>query len=526
MSTPLWITATPPASHGELHIGHLAGPYVAADVLSRFLRADGQPVLFSTGTADHADSVEVRALRGGRKPEEVAEGYRAAITADWLRSGVEFDHIVRPRHDRGYQRWQQNIFLELFGRDAIVARTRLQPYCTSCERWLYGAFVVGSCSSCGARADGSLCHACARPTDADLIDPVCALCGSQGRPRRCRRLYLPLEPMRDALAEHWASTALPPRLTALCRGLLDDGLPDVCVGHPGDWGVPVPIDDFGGHRIDACFESVVMQLFGYGQGEEPLPDRAIHFCGFEHSFCHAVLLPAILIARGMKLPQEIYVNETYRVDTDRAGASDGGPGVWALDLLTEFGSDTLRRHVLQLRPLGRSTGFHRDELHRTRQVLEATWNSWLSRLFAAAREDCRGLVPDAEPGGTGWEALRRRLYRAAEDLREAYGPDAFDPRRAVAVLDEVVNCAADFGYVNVFERDKPREERGHLPAMAAQLAVASALTSWAWPVMPEGAARLAAALRMKAGCPVLPEALNPPAPGTRLEPPSGPVFGF
>src|SRR4051812_27102823 len=74
MSPPLWITATPPASHGELHIGHLAGPYVAADVLSRHLRADGRPVLFSTGTADHTDSVELRAVRGGRKPEEVAEG--------------------------------------------------------------------------------------------------------------------------------------------------------------------------------------------------------------------------------------------------------------------------------------------------------------------------------------------------------------------------------------------------------------------------------------------------------------------
>src|SRR4051812_19065541 len=105
MSTPLWITATPPTSHGELHIGHLAGPYVAADVLSRHLRADGQPVLFSTGIADHADLVRVRALRGGRKPEEVAEGYGVAIAADWLRAKVAFDQIVRPRQDRGYRRW-------------------------------------------------------------------------------------------------------------------------------------------------------------------------------------------------------------------------------------------------------------------------------------------------------------------------------------------------------------------------------------------------------------------------------------
>ncbi|MET9528933.1 class I tRNA ligase family protein [Streptomyces coeruleorubidus] len=526
MSTPLWITATPPDSDGELHIGHLAGPYVAADVLSRHLRADGQSVLFTTGTADHADSVEIRALRGGRKPEEVAEGFRTAITADWLRSGVEFDHIVQPRRDRGYQRWLQDLLSDLYAQDVIAPRTRLLPYCEGCERWLYGAHVTGVCPHCGTRGDGGLCHTCARPNDGELVDPVCSLCGSSGRPRRCRRLYLPLEPLREQLADYWSSAGLPPRLAVLCESLIEDGLPDVAVGHPGDWGVPIPVDGFSGHRIDACFEAAAMHLFGYGYDKRPLPERAIHFCGFGHSFCHVVLLPAILVARGVKLPQEIHVNETYRIDIEDARGPDGKPMVWALDLLTEFGSDTLRRHVLQARPLGRRTDFRRDELDRTRQILDGTWNSWLNRLFAAVREECAGRVPDAEPGGDGWEALQRRLHRAAEDVREAYGPEAFDPRRAVAVLDEVVSCTTDFGYVNVFERRRPSGTGRHLRPIMAQLAVASALTSWAWPVMPEGAARLAQALRLTPGGPVVPEALVPPAPGTRLAPPSGPVFGF
>ncbi|MET9871232.1 class I tRNA ligase family protein, partial [Streptomyces sp. NPDC006386] len=278
--------------------------------------------------------------------------------------------------------------------------------------------------------------------------------------------------------------------------------------------------------VTARWPPAAMHLFGYGYDKKPLPERTIHFCGFGHSFCHVVLLPAILVARGVKLPQEIYVNETYRIDVEDARGPDGKPMVWALDLLTEFGSDTLRRHVLQARPLGRRTDFRRDELDRTRQMLDGTWNSWLTRLFAAVREECAGRVPDAEPGGDGWEALRRRLHRAAEDVREAYGPEAFDPRRAVAILDEVVRCATDFGYVNVFERRRPSGTGRYLAPLMAQLAVASALTSWAWPVMPEGAGRLAQALRQSPGGPVVPEALVPPAPGTRLAPPSGPVFGF
>ncbi|MEW2625320.1 class I tRNA ligase family protein [Streptomyces sp. NPDC048106] len=523
MSSPLWITATPLASDGELHIGHLAGPYVAADVLSRSLRADGHCVLFTSGTADHAESVELRALRGGRKPQEVAEGFRTAITADWLRAGVRLDRVVRPERDRGYRRWLQELFLDLYAQGVIVPRTRPAYYCEPCRQWLHGAYVTGACGHCGARAGGGLCQECARPNDGELVDPACARCGAPGRPRRCRRLYLPLEPMRELLADHWRSAGLPPRLAVLCESLLEDGLPDVPVGQPGEWGVPVPVDGFDGHRVDSCFESAAMHLFGYGHDQQPLPERALHFCGFGHAFSHVVLLPAMLVALGLKLPQEFRVNETSGTG---AGEQDGAPALWALDLLTDFGADTVRRHVLTARPQDPGGTVGRADLERTRALLDGTWNNWLSRLFAAVREDSAGRVPDAEPGGEGWAALRHRLHRAAEDLREAYAPEAYDPRRVVAVLDEVVCCAADFGHVNAFERHRPSGAGHHLPALAAQLAVASALTSWAWPVMPEGAARLAQALDVSPGGPVTPEALVPLSPGTRLAPPSGPVFGF
>ncbi|MGW0392135.1 class I tRNA ligase family protein [Streptomyces sp. NPDC003042] len=525
MSTPFWITATPPATHGELHIGHLAGPYVAADVLSRYLRAEGEPVLFSAGTADHASSVHLRALRAGRKPEEVSEGYRAAITTDGLRSGIEFDHVVRPRQDRGYDRWVADLFRTLHAEGVIAARTRLLPYCEPCDRWLHGAHVTGSCPHCGVASEGGMCHECARPNDGgDLVAPRCALCTAPAVLRRCRRLYIPLEPFRETLADYWTATGLPPRLAALCESLVEDGLPDIAVSHPAEWGLPVPVDGFPEHRIDGCFEAAAMHLFGYGD-DRPLPERSLHFCGFGHAFCHAVLLPVLLLSRGIKLPQDFCVNESYVIE-DRAIVSGSDHQVWALDLLTEYGSDTLRRHVLQARPLGRRTVFHADRLGAARTELDESWNSWLSRLFAAVRAQSAGLAPAALPGGTGWDVLERRLRRAVEDLREAYGPDAFDPRRSVALLDEVVRLVSDFGHVNTHEACRPTADCGHLPALSAQLAVASALSAWARPVMPEGADRLAAALKAAPGRPVTDAALAPPPPGTRLAPPTGPIFGF
>ncbi|MBA0053164.1 methionine--tRNA ligase [Streptomyces sp. AJS327] len=526
MNTPLWITATPPVPDGELHAGHLTGPYVAADVLSRFLRADGRTVLFTSGTADHSTSVAERALRTGRDAAQVAEGFRESITSDWLRAGVRFDRIVAPRARGGYDRWLRGLLERLHGEGVLVPRTRRLPYCDGCERWLFGARVRGGCPYCGARSAGGACRACARPNDCgDLLAPECGHCGATARIRRCRRLYLPLEPFREALIDYWRASALPPRLTALCQLLADEGLPDVAVAHPGDWGVTLDMEGFAEHRVDTCFESAAMHLYGYGYDRVPLPERTVHFCGFGHSFCHAVLLPAILITQGVKLPQEFFVNETLR------SGSDGGQGrdwrdAWALDLLTEYGSDTLRRHSLEARPTGPGAVFSRERLEQTRGVLHGTWNGWLTGLFGRLTSRCGGIVPNVPPGGAGWDTQLRRLRHTCEELREAYTPEGFDPRRAVALLDEVVCSIADFGNLNA-----PRSESGeggeeHLTALAAELGVCSALTAWAYPVMPEGAQRLAAVLGIEPGRPVTAEAIAVPAPGTRVTPPSGPVFGF
>ncbi|MFJ9029458.1 class I tRNA ligase family protein [Streptomyces sp. NPDC102274] len=520
MSTPLWITATPPVPSSELEIGQLAGPYVAADVLARFLRADGQAVLFTTGTADHTAAVQSRALRTCRDPAEVADGYRAAITADWQHSRIEFDRIVHPRRDRGYARWTQEMFTRLYAEGVIAPRARTVPYCEPCARWLHGALVTGACPRCGAGGVGGMCGECALPKDGGtLVDPCCARCGSAAVGRRCRTPHLLLEPFRDALAEYWAASELPPRLAALCESLVEDGLPDIAVGHPGDWGIPVPVDGFAGQRVDACFEAAAMHLFGSGYDRRPLPERTVHFGAFEHTFCHAVLLPAILLAQGVKLPQEFCVTETY-------GTPDGGKAAWALDLLVEYGSDALRRHVLQARPTGRRVDFRVGELAATRLALDSTWNGWLDRLFTAVREENGGRMPDTAPDGAGWEAQLRRVKYALAELRDAYGAGAFDPRRAVAVLDEIVESTAAFGHVNAHQRARPSARGRHLPSLAAQLSVAAALSAWARPVMPEGSDRLAAALGIEPGRPVTLDALTPPVPGTRLSPVRGPVFGF
>ncbi|WBP85079.1 class I tRNA ligase family protein [Kitasatospora cathayae] len=524
-TTPIWITATPPTADGELHLGHLAGPYVAADVLRRFLRSDGRPARL-TGAIDQFDTaVQLCALVQGRKAEEVADGYAESITVDWQRAGVEFDDLPQPLGEAGYRLHVQDLLAKLHADGVVVARSRLLPYCQPCDRWLHGVLVTGGCPYCGAPARGNVCQSCARPNDCgDLLDPACVLCGTPAQLRQCRRLYLPLEAHRDRLLEFWAVTPMPPRLSVLCEQLTRDGLAELAVSHPADWGIEVTVPEFEDQRIDSRFEHAAAHVLAAHRTTEP-PVGSLQFFGYDHAHLQVVVLPALLGCLGLPAPTGYRVNDFYHYQ-GRKMSTGQRHAVWALDALTDAGSDALRRHVLSGRPLGRPADFVPEELDHARQFLDDTWNPWLTRLFAALREDCHGLVPEARAGGTGWVYLHDRLSGTVAELRTAYDIETFDPRRAIALLDEAVRLVTDFQLVNAYERDRVGGRECYRAALAAQLAVARALAAWAWPAMPEGAARLARALGDRPGGPVAPDALEPPRPGTRLAPPTGPVFGF
>ncbi|RFU36349.1 methionine--tRNA ligase [Actinomadura logoneensis] len=523
MNGDFWLTATPPTPNGDLHVGHLAGPYVAVDVLRRFLVADGEQVLMTTGMDDHQSYVQVRGRLTDRTAVQVADSYGDRIETAWNTAGIGFDRVIRPRTSPGYTTFVQSFFKDLYDQGAIVPRTRPLPYCRTCDKWAYEAYVVGSCPHCGQRSNGNACEPCGRPNDcADLGDPRCVVCGSETVLRDQTRLYLPLAPHTGRLSRYWANTPMPPHLRALCEAMLADGLPEIAVSHPADWGVPVTVPGFTDQRIYVWFEMGP----GYLWQADPAKGRPEHgpvqFFGFDNGYFHAVLFPALFMAWGVDeaLPRSFVVNEFYRLDGEKFSTSRQH-AVWALDALGEHGSDTLRFHVLRDRPNGRQTSLNPGDLDRTARHLDDVWNGWLRRLVAAVQRECESVVPQDEPGGVGWERFRARLERTVTELREAYSPEGFDPRRAADLLDEVVRCALDFSHVHEHEPDPAARRR----AIAGQLAAASALSAWAAPALPLGAARLADLLGVEPARRVDAAVLAAPRPGTKVAEPDGPVFG-
>jgi methionyl-tRNA synthetase len=523
VTVPVWLTATPPTPNGDLHLGHMAGPYVAVDMLRRYLLAEGFPVSMTTGMDDNQSYVPAQGLRDGLTGEEVADRYGARIAAAWTAARVEFDRIVEPRRTPGYLEFVQGFFTKLHDTGAIQPRTRPLPFCTRCEMWLYEAFVVGACPHCDESSNGNACEACGRPNDcADLGDPRCRRCDRPAELREQTRLYLPLAPFAERLAAFWSGVAMPPHLRALCTRMAEDGLPEIAVSHPSDWGVPVPVLGFETQRIYVWFEMAPGYLLEYDPETARPGCGPVQFFGFDNGYFHAILFPALFMAWDpqLPLPTAFVVNEFYRLEGVKFSTSRRH-AVWARDALAESGADALRLHASRDRPNGRQTSFAYGDLARAREHLHREWNGWLRELVNAVVAETGGTVVDETPAGDAWELLRGRLTRTLDELREAYSLAGFDPRRAVGLLDEVVRCARDFGCVHRYETDR----RAYRAGLAGQLAAARALAAWAAPALPVGATRLAALLGVPPGGRIDATALAPPPPGTRLVDTVDPVFG-
>lgn len=158
MKTDTWlVTATPPTPSGDLHLGHLCGPYLAADVFTRHLRQSGANVKTITGIDDHQSYTKALAIRDQDTAENTAQWFGDRIIEAWNNAHVKFDSITRPQRDTNHRSLAQAIFLELFEQGDIVAREKPLPYCTGCNRWAYEAYVKGECPHCGAQSCGNVC---------------------------------------------------------------------------------------------------------------------------------------------------------------------------------------------------------------------------------------------------------------------------------------------------------------------------------------------------------------------------------
>jgi methionyl-tRNA synthetase len=408
------VTATAPTPNGPLHVGHLAGPFIAADVAARAARARGTRTLAVSGLDPHQNYVRAKAASQGRDVTAMLDEYEGLVRDALCAARIGYDIFTDPRVDRDYQVRVGRTLGELEARGAVRTEPATLTRCGRCETTLHHAYVSGDCPRCGLASSGGTCEACGAFTTAENLGHLrCARCGGAPESFTVVIPLLRLESYRAELTEAWSGAVMPTRVRSLIGYYLARGLPDVPLAYPTDWGVPVA----AGQRVDVWVEMGLGLLSGIARRISPEADgldgyvtawRRVserwHFLGIDNAFYFAILFPCLFAAAGLE-PDGfggLVVNEFYLLDGLKFSTSRGH-AVWAHEFLADEDPAMVRMYLCWDRPDRFESVFTRDAYAEFRDWMTAALKfggTLPPRLTAAeARRACQALEFSAfDPG--------------------------------------------------------------------------------------------------------------------------------
>lgn len=495
MTQRFLITCAPPNPNGDLHLGHLSGPFLGADVLRRYLTARGRPVTYVAYTDDHSIYVPRRGTELGLAARPTAHHYTRRIEQTLALADLLPDFYGHPHRDPAHDRFVQDHFLELWKNEVIVERELLTPYCVSCDHFLYEAYLRGSCRFCQAPSDGTYCEECGYPQDPEgLLDARCITCGSAPQDRPSRRLIVPLAPYAERLAALYANSPWRQRVLDFVTGLLEHGLPDVPISRQADYGIPVPLDGWQGHILDTWFSGV----FGYiaaTAGHSAAvgdPDRwrdlwqdpdtvLVNFIGFDCSFSHAVLWPALLLGLGDHItPRHVISNEFYSLEGQKFSTSRGH-AIWGSEFLREADPDAIRLYLALTNPEEEKSDFQLAEFDRAvGDVLAGRLEEWTGSLFSLLAGEAASTVPQADRAD--WPtAVHTLVDELPRTVAQSLEPGSFSLRAAARQVVDAIETAAQ-----ELRRSRQSPEPGEQvhAVLAAHTELLGVLSAVAAPLVP------------------------------------------
>jgi methionyl-tRNA synthetase len=500
------ITAAPPTPNGDLHLGHLSGPYLAGDILARYLRLRGVEAHYAFGTDDNQSYVQFKGQQLGLSAPQAADQFAHDIEATLKAAEIELDLFSRPNSSPTHVPLVEAFFKRLFDDGKLIEKEAPSPYCETCERYLFEAHIRGRCPHCRAVTGGNSCEECGRPNDCDLIEPVCTHCGTTPVPRLFKRLYFPLSRYEKQIREFHLKTGMNPSLRSLCEQILDAGAPDMAVSHIADWGIPVPVPGYEAQTIYVWCEMAPRYLSYAHELELTLghadhdwsgfwksPEASVVQCfGFDNGFFYGIFVPALLLAFDpeIRLPEALVMNEFYRLDGLKFSTSRRH-AIWGREIVAEVPADVVRFYLAYSGPETEGTNFTREEMADTvERELVGTWQPWLSRVGSRTARDFGGQVPS-----TGdWLEDHRRFYGRVEallaDAAAAFEPRSFSPQQATRAAIELVRSARRFGRAEENWQRVPGRSEERRTGISLELLAAKALALIMAPIMPEFAARL------------------------------------
>ena len=450
MSKRFTITAALPYTNGPIHIGHLAGVYVPADIYARFLRLQGHDVAFICGSDEHGVPITLKAKKEGVTPQDIVDRYHANIKTSFDDFGISFDNYSRTSA-KNHHETASEFFKTLYDKGEFIEETTAQLYDAEANQFLADRFVVGTCPKCGNEESyGDQCEACGTTHNAtDLINPKSAITGATPSLKETKHWFLPLD-KHEAFLKEWIldghKSDWKPNVYGQCKSWIEDGLRPRAVTRDLDWGIPVPVEGGDGKVLYVWFDAPIGYIsstkeWAQRQGKDWEPywkdkdSTLVHFIGKDNIVFHCIIFPAMLKAEGSYiLPENVPANEFLNLEGQKLSTSKNW-AVWLPEYLKDFPEkqDVLRYVLTATAPETKDTDFTWKEFQaRNNNELVAIFGNFINRVLVLTHKYYEGSVPspnafseiDTEtlekvntfPGSLSKSIERYRFREASQEL--------------------------------------------------------------------------------------------------------------
>lgn len=410
MSEHILVAVAWPYANGSIHLGHIAGAYLPADIFARYHRLKGNKVLMVSGSDQHGAPITLRAEQEKKTPQEITSKYHHEFLDSWQKLGISFDLFTStgtPNHTKVVH----DIFLKLLDKGYLYKNTTPQAYCPKCQRFMPDRYIEGTCPFCRfPNARGDQCDECGQTLNPnDLVNIRCRICSATPRFENSEHFFLRLSAFEDKLKSwvkeqtHWRQNVL-----NFTMGILESGLKDRAITRDLEWGVAVPQSGFEKKRIYVWFEAVIGYLsaskeWANSQGDSSAwksfwnnEARSFYFIGKDNISFHTLIWPAMLMGYdGLALPSDVPANEFLTIEGKKLSTSRNW-AIWLPDYLESYDPDPLR-YVLSINmPETGDTNFSwREFLRRNNDELVATYGNLANRVLTFVNRNFDGVVPSA-----------------------------------------------------------------------------------------------------------------------------------
>ena len=401
------VTAALPYANGGVHIGHLAGVYVPADIYVRYLRLKKQDVIFIGGSDEHGVPITIRAKKEGCTPQDIVDRYHNMIKKSFEEFGISFDIYSRTTSET-HNKLASDFFKKLYDDGKLIEKTTKQYYDEEAHQFLADRYIMGECPHChNPHAYGDQCEKCGQDLDpTELINPHSTISGSQPVLKETKNWYLPLNEYQDWIKQ-WileGHKEWRPNVYGQCKSWLDMDLQPRAMTRDLDWGIPVPVEGAEGKVLYVWFDAPI----GYiSNTKELLPDswekwwkdpetRLVHFIGKDNIVFHCIVFPTMLKAHGdYILPDNVPANEFLNLENDKISTSRNW-AVWLHEYLVDFpGKQDVLRYVLTANaPETKDNNFTwKDFQDRNNNELVAVYGNFVNRALQLTKKYWNGVVP-------------------------------------------------------------------------------------------------------------------------------------